>query len=152
MRVNKQYNTAPEDFCLCRFGTTVNERPRLQPARTLTPLLSSLELELPPSELLDLGQELDPFSDRSSLDTPVTPPSSNSFSHTPSWDSLCPKPWVSSVWWWLSSFCSPSKHFTCVWWSAYIKLLFCWEIADLNILVLKRDPKNKKKQYNTAAS
>ena len=40
---------------------------------------------------------------------PGTHPWSSSCSPTPSWDSPCPKPWVSSVWWSLSSFCSLCK-------------------------------------------
>merc|ERR1711892_634896 len=62
------------------------------PRLTLTPLLSSSELEL-----LDLEQELAPSSGLSSSATPGTLPLSNSFSHTPFWDSLCPRPWVSSA-------------------------------------------------------
>lgn len=47
----------------------------------------------------------------SSLSAPPagTRPWSSSCSPTPSWGSLCPRPWVSSVWWWLSSSCSPCK-------------------------------------------
>merc|ERR1711971_1221289 len=67
------------------------------PRLTLTPLPSSSELELPPLESLDQELELDQSSDLSSSDTPGTLPSSNSFSHTPSWDLLCPRPWVSSA-------------------------------------------------------
>merc|ERR1711956_102038 len=67
------------------------------PRLTLTPLLSSSELELTPLELLDLEQELAPSSDLSSSATPGILPLSNSFSHTPFWDSLCPRPWVSSA-------------------------------------------------------
>merc|ERR1739838_885418 len=67
------------------------------PRLTLTPLLSSSGLELPPLELLDLEQELAPSSDLSSSATPGTLPSSNSCSLTLFWDSLCPRPWVCSV-------------------------------------------------------
>merc|ERR1712106_433535 len=67
------------------------------PRLTLIPLLCSSELELPPLELLDLEQELAPSSDLSSSATPGTLPLSNSFSHMPFWDSLCPRPWVSSA-------------------------------------------------------
>merc|ERR1712106_37465 len=67
------------------------------PRLTLTPLLSSSELELPPLELLDLEQELVPSSDLSSSATPGTLPLSNSFSHMPFRDLLCPRPWVSSA-------------------------------------------------------
>lgn len=34
---------------------------------------------------------------------------SSSCSPTQSWDSLCPRPWVCSVWWLLFSSCSPCK-------------------------------------------
>ena len=81
------------------------------PARTSTRPPSSSELEPLPSESPDLEPVSDPSSDLSSSATPATLPSSNSFSHTPSWDSPCPKPWVSSVWWWPSSSSSLSKHF-----------------------------------------
>merc|ERR1712096_1067 len=69
----------------------------LPPRLISTLLLSSSEPELPPSELLDLEQELAPSSDLSSSATPGTLPSSNSFSLTLFWDSLCPRPWVCSV-------------------------------------------------------
>lgn len=45
----------------------------------------------------------------SSLSPAGTRPWSSSCSPTPSWGSRCPRPWVSSVWWWLSSSCSPCK-------------------------------------------
>lgn len=38
-----------------------------------------------------------------------TRPWSSSCSPTPSWGLLCLRLWVSSVWWWRSSFCSPCK-------------------------------------------
>merc|ERR1719347_1408736 len=49
------------------------------------------------TELQDLELGLDQCSDPSSLDTPGTPHSSSSFSHTLFWDSPCPRPWVCSV-------------------------------------------------------
>ena len=58
------------------------------PSRTLTPLPSSSEPELPPSESLDLELVLDPCSDLWSLDTPGTPLWSSSFSPTLFWVSL----------------------------------------------------------------
>merc|ERR1712055_617961 len=67
------------------------------PSLTLTPQPSSSVLEPPPLVLLDQEQELDQSSAPSSSDTPGTPHSSNSFSHTPFWDSSCPRPWVRSV-------------------------------------------------------
>merc|ERR1712013_455980 len=67
------------------------------PSLTLTPQPSLLELEPPPWVLLDQEQELDQCSDLSSSDTPGTLHSSSSFSHTPFWDSPCPRPWVSSA-------------------------------------------------------
>merc|ERR1711862_202721 len=67
------------------------------PSLTLTPQPSSLELEPLPWVLLDQEQELVQFSDLSSSDTPGTLHSSSSFSHTPFWDSPCPRPWVCSV-------------------------------------------------------
>ena len=54
------------------------------PSRTLTALPNSSELEPPPSESLDPELVSDLCSDPSSSVTPGTPPSSSSFSHTPS--------------------------------------------------------------------
>merc|ERR1712183_513384 len=67
------------------------------PSRTLTLLPSSLELELPPWEWLDLVLVSAPSSGPSSSATPGTHLSSSSCSPTPSWDLPCPRLWVSSV-------------------------------------------------------
>merc|ERR1712004_270673 len=63
-------------------------------------------------EPLDQELESAACSVLSSSVMPVTHPSSSSSSHTLSWDSPCPRLWVSSVLWWLSSSCSPSKQLT----------------------------------------
>lgn len=59
----------------------------------LSSLLSRYLTHRPPSLLSSAG----------------TRPWSSSSSPTPSWGSLCPRPWVSSVWWWRSLSCSPCK-------------------------------------------
>merc|ERR1711913_153666 len=67
------------------------------PSRTLTLLPSSLELELPPSVLLDLVLVSAPSSGPSSSATPGTLLSSSSSSPTPFWVLLCQRLWVSSA-------------------------------------------------------
>lgn len=70
---------------------------------TVPALLYCLYMAFVLHSVLDLLHFLSP-------PTPAgTRPWSSSCSPTPSWGSLCPRPWVSSVWWWLSSSCSPCK-------------------------------------------
>merc|ERR1711955_50014 len=64
---------------------------------TLTPPLSSSEPEPRQWEWRDPGLELDPCLDPSSLDTQGIQASNSSCFLTQSWDSLSPRPWVSSV-------------------------------------------------------
>jgi len=83
------------------------KRARSKMTLILQPNLS--ELELPRSESLDLEQVLERFLVHLSLGMLETPPSNNNSFHTPSWGSLSRKPWVFSVWWWLSWSSSLSK-------------------------------------------
>ena len=77
---------------------------------TLTLPPSSLVQELPQLEWLDLVPELVASSDLSSSDTPVTHPWNSSCSLMPFLDLPCLRPWVFSVWWWLSFCSSHSKQ------------------------------------------
>ena len=77
---------------------------------TLTLLPSSLELELPPLELLALELVLEASSDPSSLAMLAIHLWNSSSSPMPFWVSPCLRPWDCFVSWWPSSFCSLSKR------------------------------------------
>lgn len=68
-------------------------------------------LNLPINAFISIPQvlELDRYSDPWSSAMPEIHPWSSSSSHTPFWALPCPRPWVSSVLWWLSCCCLPSK-------------------------------------------
>lgn len=83
-------------------------RPALSPG-TLTLPPNSLVLVLPQWVWPAQEQESEQCSAASSLVMPGTPLWSSSSFPTPSWALLCLRLWVSSVWWWRSSSCSPCK-------------------------------------------
>merc|ERR1712089_23258 len=101
--VTEPSHTPPAVECLpspvCPWQlSAASGRPLSRPPAVSPPPPRGLTLTpLPSSSWPDPGLGLDPCSDPSSLDTQGIPASNSSCSRTLSSDSLCPRPWVSSV-------------------------------------------------------